>query len=224
MSGFPVPGGGASLVPTSKSAAYNASSGDLVLMSGSFATTLPANKAGQSVGVIAISGVPTVAPSGGSSILGPAINTSTSLSLSGSAQSFVILSDDGTNWHVVASSPNIGQQAAVTFAGQIHTNAGSDTSGIVSGISTTTPSSGVGFVPLVTSDCMLYVPIAATTTGTVTITFGPSTGSENTPVPSSALVASSEPTFTLRVPKGWTVIITKTGTTVAIGTCTIQTC
>jgi hypothetical protein len=62
----------------------------------------------------------------------------------------------------------------------------------------------------------LLVPIAATTTGTVTITVGGVTY-----VPSSALVALSEPTFTIPVRKGQAVTITVTGTTVAIGTCTV---
>lgn len=90
----------------------------------------------------------------------------------------------------------------------------------------TTPAvtSGVGFIPSALADTMVYVPVAATTTGTVTITMGPTTGAENTPVPASNLVALSEPCFTLRVPAGWTVIVTKTGTTVAIGTVTAIPC
>ncbi len=98
---------------------------------------------------------------------------------------------------------------------------GSDTTGIAA-FTTATPSSGVAFTPLATSDSIVYIPVAATTTGTVTITMGPSTGAENPVVPSSNLVALSEPTFTLLVPKNWKVVVTKTGTTVAIGTVNIQ--
>ena len=85
-------------------------------------------------------------------------------------------------------------------------------------------SSGVAFQPNSFGiDVMLYVPIAATTTGTVTITMGPTTGGEHTIVPTSGLVAGSEPTFTIRVPGSWHVIVTVAGVTVAIGTVTIVT-
>lgn len=89
---------------------------------------------------------------------------------------------------------------------------------------TASPSSGAAFTPLSTSDATVYIPVAATTTGTVKVTMGPSTGAENTIVPVSNLVALSEPTFTVRVPLGWKVVITITGTTVVIGTVTIQSC
>lgn len=94
------------------------------------------------------------------------------------------------------------------------------------GAAVTTPvvSSGAAFIPSATLDTMVYIPIAATTTGTVKITYGPSTGAENTPVPTSNLVALSEPAFTLRVPAGWKVVVTIVGTTVAIGTVTVTTC
>lgn len=93
--------------------------------------------------------------------------------------------------------------------------AGTDTSSATAP-STVSPSSGTPFTPSTLSDVFLLVPIAATTTGTVTITVGGVTY-----VPSSALVALSEPTFTIPVRKGQAVTITVTGTTVAIGTCTV---
>jgi hypothetical protein len=97
------------------------------------------------------------------------------------------------------------------------------TSGLVTTL-TLTPSSGASFVPNLYVPTNVYVPVAATTSGTVKITMGPSSGTENTPVPVSNLVALSEPTFTLaRVPAGWKVIVTITGTTVAIGTVTVVT-
>lgn len=93
--------------------------------------------------------------------------------------------------------------------------AGSDTSGSTAP-STASPVSGTPFTPSSASDVFLLVPVAATTTGTVTISVGGVTY-----VPVSNLVALSEPTFTIPVRKGQAVTITVTGTTVAIGTCTI---
>jgi hypothetical protein len=91
-------------------------------------------------------------------------------------------------------------------------------------VSTPSPVSGTAFTPNANTDCTLYIPIVATTTGTVTITMGPTTGAERTPVPTSNLVALSEPTYMLRVPQGWKVIITITGITVSIGGCTAVSC
>ena len=79
-------------------------------------------------------------------------------------------------------------------------------------------------VPNATKDTMVYIPINATTVGTYKVTMGPTTGTENTPVPVSNLAASTELTVTLRVPAGWTFIVTITGVTVAIGTVTAVTC
>lgn len=117
---------------------------------------------------------------------------------------------------------NVGSAPAVTAT--TATTALSSDSSTTAAVTTPAVSSGAAFTPSTTKDTQVYIPIAATTTGTVTITMGPSTGTENTPVPVSNLVAASEPVFTLRVPKGWKVIVTKTGTTVAIGTVTVVTC
>jgi hypothetical protein len=81
--------------------------------------------------------------------------------------------------------------------------------------------SGVGFIPSKYQDCDLYVPVVATTTGTVAITMGPTTGSENTPYPSQNLLVGMGQTLDLKVPAGWTVIATITGVTVAFGTATV---
>ncbi len=115
-----------------------------------------------------------------------------------------------------------GAAGSITATGAI-SGTGTNTA---TGAGATTPvvSSGVAFTPSTTLDTMVYVPVAATTTGTVKITMGPSTGAENTPIPTSALVASSEPTLSLRVPGGWKVVVTITGVTVTIGTVTVVTC
>jgi hypothetical protein len=117
----------------------------------------------------------------------------------------VLLSLTGTDYKIIASY-------------EINAN----TSEFVA-FSTASPSSGSAFTPTSVGDSVVYIPIAATTTGTVTITMGPSTGAEHTIVPSSNVAAASEPTFTLRVPAAWKVVVTITGTTVSIGTATIQT-
>lgn len=100
---------------------------------------------------------------------------------------------------------------------------GTDTSGAAA-FTTAAPTSGVAFTPLATSDATVYIPVIATTAGTVKITMGASTGAENPVVPVSNMVAQSEPTFTLLVPKNWKVIVTITGVTTAIGTVNIQAC
>lgn len=100
--------------------------------------------------------------------------------------------------------------------------AGGTSTASAAAFTTATPASGVAFTPLAASDSVAYIPIAATTTGTVAITMGPSTGAEHAIIPTSALVALSEPTFTLLVPKAWKVVVTIVGTTVVIGTVNIQ--
>lgn len=92
---------------------------------------------------------------------------------------------------------------------------GTDTSSLAAP-TTTTPSSGVGFTPSTTTDSTVLIPINATTVGTVAITVGGVTY-----VPTSNLVALSEPTFTVPVRRNQSVVVTITGTTVAIGLCTI---
>jgi len=92
---------------------------------------------------------------------------------------------------------------------------GTDTSQLAAP-TTTTPTSGVGFTPSTTTDSTVLIPVNATTVGTVAITVGGVTF-----VPTSNLVALSEPTFTVPVRRNQVVVVTITGTTVAIGLCTI---
>ena len=82
-------------------------------------------------------------------------------------------------------------------------------------------SSGGGFIPSQYQDCDLYVPVVATTAGTVTITMGPATGAEQTPYPSQRLLLGGDQTLPVHVPAGWTVIATVTGVTVTFGTATV---
>ncbi len=123
----------------------------------------------------------------------------------------------------VTNAADKSSAAEQSFTGPVGLGAGSDTSGVAA-FTTATPSSGVALTPLATSDAMVSLPIVATTTGTAKVTIGPSTGAENTHVPVSALVALLGLNYTLRVPKGWKVVITITGVTVAIGTVNIQAC
>ncbi len=95
---------------------------------------------------------------------------------------------------------------------------------VLTAFTTAAPSSGVAFTPLSSSASMVYIPVIATTTGTAKVTMGPSTGAENNVFPALNMVALSAETFTLRVPAGWKVVVTITGTTVAIGTVNIQSC
>lgn len=66
--------------------------------------------------------------------------------------------------------------------------------------------SGTVFTPNAVWPCTLLLPVS--TGGTMTVTMGPSTGSENTPMPSSTVVAGQIPSIT--VPAAWKVIVTLT--------------
>lgn len=72
---------------------------------------------------------------------------------------------------------------------------------------------GVAFTPNASFDCFVMIVLIATTVGTLTITYGPSTGAENTWLPVITVTAGSAETVGLYVPAGWKVIATDTGTT-----------
>ena len=79
--------------------------------------------------------------------------------------------------------------------------------------------SGAAVTPNATSDSLVNVNVAATTVGTVTVTYGPVTGAENVWCPSTALLAGMGESIALRVPAGWKMVVTLTGVTV---TATLQ--
>ncbi len=103
--------------------------------------------------------------------------------------------------------------------------AGSNTNAAATaGYSTPAPVSGTPFTPNATTDCMLYLNLVFTTVGTWAITMGPSSGSEHVIAPTLNAGAVTGEQATLRVPAGWKVVCTLTGTTVAFGTCAAVAC
>ena len=76
--------------------------------------------------------------------------------------------------------------------------------------------SGVAFTPNATFTTLVQIDLAATTLGSLKVTFGPTTGAENTWLPTANVVAGSDIVSTLWVPNGWLVIATATGVTVAL--------
>ena len=76
--------------------------------------------------------------------------------------------------------------------------------------------SGSAFTPNATFDTIVQIDLAATTLGTLTVTYGPTTGAENTWLPAANVVAGSDIVSTLPVPAGWKVVATATGVTVAL--------
>jgi hypothetical protein len=94
---------------------------------------------------------------------------------------------------------------------------GSNTAGTVV-LTVPTPSTGVAFVPSANQDCDLtfFVKTAAA----FTVTYGPSTGAENTILTSTTLPVGVM--FSKRIPTGWSVIIT--GTIADLENLLVQTC
>lgn len=75
--------------------------------------------------------------------------------------------------------------------------------------------SGTAFEPSTLVDSMVYFQINAPSSGSYTLTMGPSTGAEHTIASSVAMVAGSDVVVTLRVPATWQVVITLTTVTLA---------
>lgn len=71
---------------------------------------------------------------------------------------------------------------------------------------TPTPTSGTAFTPSATADCVLY--IKCTTSTSLTVTIGPSTGAEHTIV--GAVTAPVGGFYPITVPMNWKVIVTGT--------------
>jgi hypothetical protein len=85
-------------------------------------------------------------------------------------------------------------------------------------ILTPSVSSGVGFVPSPNRDMSMVIPVATSTSGTLTLTFGPSTGAENTIL--SAVTVTAGQVITMHVPSAWKVIITLSSCTLGTVTTT----
>jgi hypothetical protein len=75
--------------------------------------------------------------------------------------------------------------------------------------------SGSAVTPNVTYDTFVNINVVPTTTGTVTVTYGPTTGAENTWVPSTALLVGQGTNIGIPIPATWKFVVTFTGTTVA---------
>lgn len=73
-------------------------------------------------------------------------------------------------------------------------------------VSTPTPTTGTAFTPSANQDCELS--FAVSTAATFTVTYGPSTGAENTILSSTALPIGTF--FNKTIPAGWKVVITGT--------------
>lgn len=84
--------------------------------------------------------------------------------------------------------------------------------------STPSPVTGTAFTPAANQDCELSFVV--TTAATYTVTFGPSTGAENTIINNVALPIGSF--FNKRIPAGWKVVIT--GTIADLGSILAVTC
>lgn len=82
-------------------------------------------------------------------------------------------------------------------------------------ITTPTITSGTAFEPNANVDSELSFTIGAAAAGSYSVTYGPSTGAENTIVSSAALVAGSSGYFCKRIPAGWKVIVTLTSVTIS---------
>jgi hypothetical protein len=80
--------------------------------------------------------------------------------------------------------------------------------------------SGVAFNPQGNVDVTVYLEVTTTSVGMLTVTIGP-TGDEHTIIAKTTLIAyyASSTVFTVRVPAGWLVVATWTGTSTCIATC-----
>ena len=157
------------------------------------------------------SGIVTVNSSGGNLILAMPSNTramftciltsaTDTTSWSASYAGFATIT--GTGAAVLGTSPTI---ATPTITGVL-TSGGTDTS---SGAAVTSPAvtSGVAFTPSTTQNTQVTFQLAGTT-GTYTITYGPSTGAENGLVSAVPTLLNVGTVVDLMVPKGWKVVLT----------------
>jgi len=113
-----------------------------------------------------------------------------------------------TSLHNTLDAANTG---AASFAGTVSLHGGSNTSVLGGGRSSPAVVSGVAFTPNGTSDSELTFSVSAA--GTLTLSFGASTGAEITVFGAIVVVAGT--VITKRIPMGWKVIITLVTATIA---------
>jgi len=107
-----------------------------------------------------------------------------------------------------------------------NTNYSGGTAPNVTTLSSVTPTSGSAFTPNANQNAMVYIPVTAgvSAAATVTITYGPSTGSENTIIASAPIVVNSSALYSLLVPVNWKAIVTVTGSSASIASSKVQPC
>jgi hypothetical protein len=103
-----------------------------------------------------------------------------------------------------------GEKFSVTYNGNV-TLTNSNTSAGVTIPTAVTVTSGSAFTPATGSDCEIFFIVTAA--GTLTMTYGPSTGAENPLVTAVAVPLGAS--FTKRIPAGWKVVITLTTATIS---------
>jgi hypothetical protein len=106
----------------------------------------------------------------------------------------------------------VGAFTTGSFSGPVTASGGINSAGH-GAFSTVSPTSGVAFTPNASFDCYVMILLIATTVGTLTVTYGPSTGAENTWLPVITVTAGSAESVGMYVPAGWKVVATDTGTT-----------
>lgn len=98
--------------------------------------------------------------------------------------------------------------ASVALTGAFDTSA-------AAAVSTPAVVSGTAFTPSATTDAMVYYQLTAAAAGSYTVTYGPTTGAENTLANAAAVVIGESVVGAVYVPKGWKVVITVTTITIA---------
>lgn len=196
------------------------------------ATLPPAPSVGDQVGVImSVTGAGahqlTLAGNVGQTINGNPSVPVQSLTGSGTSLAMVIVTLIAANtWSITSAAGmdaglgfRVGQNMQVlgtaTMAGGLVESGGVNSAGHTA-FTAPAITSGAAFTPNATFDAVVQVNLAATTLGTLAVTYGPTTGAENTWLPSANAVAGSDLITTLYVPAGWKVVATATGVTVAL--------
>lgn len=95
----------------------------------------------------------------------------------------------------------------------VTTSGGTDTSGAAT-VTTPSVSSGVAFTPSATQNAQVTFQFAAAT-GSYDLTYGPTTGAENTLASAAATLIGEADVVSFMVPKGWKVVLTLTTVTLA---------
>lgn len=115
----------------------------------------------------------------------------------------------GTSSTITNAGTTVSFAGGASFGGIVTLTQGSSTQ-LFATITTQAVTSGVAFQPGA-NDFELVIPV--TLAGTITMTMGPTTGSENTVLSSFAVVAGT--VITKRIPRNWMVVITLVTATLA---------